>query len=79
MIFEKILKSCAERLQNKIPDEVLDQLFFRVRSFEESFPAAPSGKRDTKKLIAEGITDQCIPCRELLPKEKESERVYVKK
>ena len=76
---EKILKSCAERLQNKIPDEVLDQLFFRVRSFEESFPAAPSGKRDTKKLIAEGITDQCIPCRELLPKEKESERVYVKK
>lgn len=76
---DKVLKSCAERLQNQIPDEVLDQLFFRIRSFEESFPVAPSGKRDTKKLVLEGITDQCISCREVLSKENESTRVYLKK
>lgn len=54
-----ILDSCAKRLVNKIPGDIIDKLYFRVRSFEESFPAAPSGKRDTGSLVNEGITDKC--------------------
>lgn len=54
-----ILDSCAKRLANEIPKDIIDKLYFRVRSFEESFPAAPSGKRDTGALISEGITDKC--------------------
>lgn len=57
----KILKSCVERLNNSIPTQILDNIYFRIRSFEESFPLAPSGKRNTAELINETVDEKCIP------------------
>ena len=58
----KILENCTDRLYKFIPSEVLYKLYFRIRSYDESFKLAPSGKRDTGALVQEGITDKCIPC-----------------
>lgn len=66
-----ILDSCAKRLANEIPKDIVDKLYFRVRSFEESFPTAPSGKRDTGALISEGITDKCEKVNMYLEKENQ--------
>ena len=41
-------------------DELGINLYFRVRSNEESFPLTKSGKRDVKKLIAEGLSKECF-------------------
>lgn len=57
---EKILESIIMRLNNILPQDILDILYLRVRCFEESFPLAPSGKRNTPALIEEGITEKCI-------------------
>lgn len=57
----KVLESCALRLSQKIPEDILNNLYFRERSFHESFPVAPSGKRDKNFLIAEGLNEKCIP------------------
>lgn len=61
---EKILTSCATRLLKEIPEEVINKLYFKVR---ESFPLAPSGKRDTNLLKEEGIDSKCIPANEFVP------------
>lgn len=63
---EKILTSCARRLNKVIPDDILNILYFRVRNITESFPLAPSGKRNLFPLIDEGISDRCIPLKEYL-------------
>ncbi len=51
---ECLLSAIASRLNVRFVDDVCDQLFYRVRSLEESFPVAPSGKRDIKALKEEG-------------------------
>lgn len=57
---EKVIESAIMRLNKILPQDILDILYLRVRSFEESFPLAPSGKRNTTALIEEGITEKCI-------------------
>lgn len=46
----ELLKSIANRLDGNIPDNLKERIFFRYRSTEESFPVAPSGKRNVRKL-----------------------------
>lgn len=57
---EKVIESAIMRLNKILPQDILNILYLRVRSFEESFPLAPSGKRNTTALIEEGITEKCI-------------------
>ena len=52
---EKIMASVKQRLNDFVPTEVLNNLFIRIRSNEESFPLAPSGKRNTNELVLEGL------------------------
>lgn len=59
---EKVIRSIIGRLENSFPSELLEMLYLRERNFDESFPIAPSGKRDNNKLIEEGYTDKCISC-----------------
>lgn len=56
----KILKSCIERLNNLVPIKIMENVYFRIRSFEESFPLAPSGKRNTSELINETVDEKFI-------------------
>ena len=44
----------------KLTEELGIDLYFRIRDNEESYPLTKSGKRDVKKLIAEGLTDKCF-------------------
>ena len=77
---EMALESCANRLTSKIPKDILDKIYFRVRDFNESFSIAPSGKRDYGSLIEEGITDQCLPVLKFVDSayHKETEKVLKK-
>lgn len=52
-----ILNSCVKRLDSKVSGEIVNNIVFRLRDFEESFPLAPSGKRNIKELQAE-VTDE---------------------
>lgn len=55
-----IISKCIARLTSAIPCDVCDKLYIRFRSNSESFPLAPSGKRDYQALINEGLNDSCI-------------------
>ena len=48
-----ILRSCKKRLKATLPTEIYDRVFFRIRSYDESFPLAESGKRDLDALRLE--------------------------
>ena len=56
----EIVENCQNRLTCALPKDVIDRLYLRIRSNKESFPLAPSGKRNYQELISEGITDKCI-------------------
>ncbi len=56
----EIIDKCKKRLISSLPDDVVSKIYLRVRNNLESFPLAPSGKRDYNELINEGITDNCI-------------------
>lgn len=59
---ERIISGIRGRLQNVFPQEMLNNIQLRIRSHEESFPIAPSGKRNRAALIEEGYNkDKCIP------------------
>lgn len=57
---EKIIHDAAIRLSKVLPKEIMQLFYFRLRSFEESFPLAPSYKRDLEKLIQDGIDEKCV-------------------
>lgn len=58
----KIIEGIRGRLQNTFPQEMLKNIQIRVRSQEESFPIAPSGKRNRQALIEEGYNkEKCLP------------------
>ena len=63
---EKALASLSKRLKSKFSPELLDKLYVRVRSIEEGFPVAPSGKRDIHPLIEEGYSSKCLSVKNLL-------------
>ena len=52
---DTIIEKCINRLTCGLPKEITERLYIRVRSNLESFPVAPSGKRDYQALINEGI------------------------
>lgn len=57
-----ILYSAMERCRN-ILNELGIELYYRVRTNEESYPLTKSGKRDVKKLVGEGLTEKCVKAR----------------
>lgn len=61
--YENIINGIMQRLKNNIPEEILKVLYIKVR---ESFYLAPSGKRDSSSLMNEGLTTDCISCKECL-------------
>ena len=65
-----MLLGAANRCKLALGTEFLDNLYFRVRSNEESFPISPTLKRSFLKLIEEGISDKCIKATEILNVDK---------
>ena len=61
----KMLKGATTRCVNRFGEDILDKLYFRIRSSEESFPVTATLKRDFKALIEEGISDKCISASEI--------------
>lgn len=57
---DKLLIQIKGRLHNKVDSEVLDNMYFRFRTFEEGFPVAGTGKTDTITLEKEGINEKCV-------------------
>ncbi len=57
---EKIIKSIVGRLLSAFPQELLEQILFKVRSNIDSFPITGCGKRNSIALINEGLTDDLI-------------------
>lgn len=51
---DALIKEVIERLEYFVPEELKDNIYLRYRNNLESFPAAPSGKRDIAGLINEG-------------------------
>lgn len=62
---ENVLRGAIQRCKNKFGDEILDILYFRIRSSQESFPVTATLKRSFNDLIKEGVSDKCILAREL--------------
>ena len=60
-----LLKMTAKRLNYTCP-EVLQNMFFRIRTFEEGFPVAGTGKTDIMTLEKEGISEKCIAFRDTM-------------
>lgn len=62
---EKFIYQIALSIKSILPKELYDAIFIRYRDNIESFPVAPSGKRDIKSLREEGIT-YAIPYNNIL-------------
>lgn len=56
----KVFEGCALRLSKVLPEDILKLIYFRERTFNESFEVAPSGKRDKNSLAREGLSSECI-------------------
>lgn len=52
---DEFVGEVAKRIKTICPEEIIDKIYIRYRDNVESFPVAPSGKRDRKKLIDEGV------------------------
>ena len=50
-----LFRQITNRLQGTINQEILDNLYFRIRSFEEGFPISGTGKTDMEALKREGL------------------------
>ena len=53
------INGANERCKELI-DKLGINLYYRIRTNDESYPLTKSGKRDVKKLIAEGLTRDCF-------------------
>ena len=47
-------------------EDILDKLYFRVRSSQESFPVTATLKRAFKALIEEGVSEKCISAKDVV-------------
>lgn len=56
-----IVKGIVSRIDNIYCDEVKNQLYFRIRDNNESFPLDPSGKRSISTLKKIGIDEKTLP------------------
>ena len=66
---EEILKACAMRLKSELPQEIYEKIYFRVRSYDEGFPVAESGKRDFNYLANEDNLTKLIYIEEAINNE----------
>lgn len=64
--FTRALDSINARLKKAFPKELVDKMYIRLHSNVESFPIAPSGKRNRGALIDEGL--DLTKCLEVNPK-----------
>lgn len=55
-----LLVSIESRIKANFPDNVVENVFYRLRDNNESFPLTSCGKRSNKDLMAEGISKKCI-------------------
>ena len=67
---DEALINCIKRFRYFLPEDIVNNLYIRIRSLNESFPLAPSGKKDMGALVREGITDECIKCSNYLVEKK---------
>ena len=65
---KNILTACALRLKKDLPKEIYERIWFRIRSFEEGFPIAESGKRDYSYLKNE-VNNNLLYVEDLFVKE----------
>lgn len=64
--FDRALDGINARLKKAFPKELVDKMYIRLHSNVESFPIAPSGKRNRGALIDEGL--DLTKCLEVNPK-----------
>lgn len=77
-----ILNSCVKRLDKKVSGEIVNNIVFRLRDFDESFPLDPSGKRSIKTLKAEKTDERSISpltIKKLSEENEEKSDINVKK
>lgn len=63
---EEVLRGAALRCKNEFGEDILDKLYFRVRSSQESFPVTATLKRAFKALIEEGVSEKCISAKDVV-------------
>lgn len=58
---ENILISVNNRLKREFPNELIENIIYRVRDYMEGFPLTKSGKRSVRDLELEGLSnpDKC--------------------
>lgn len=56
----EIILEIHKRIQEAYGDEIASKIIYRIRTFEESFPLSQCGKRSYSKLLAEGISENCL-------------------
>ncbi len=69
---ERLLQQCIMRLKSKFDDQILEKMYFRVRTYNESFPLAPSQKRNKDILIQEGLNEKTIPFNQINNKQTDT-------
>ena len=70
---DKVLTGAALRCRSNFNEDLLDRLYFRIHSNEESFELTPTLKRSFKALTDEGVSEKCKLASDYLPKEKTSQ------
>lgn len=76
----KTIEGIKSRLKNKFPKEITNNIQLRIRTFEEAFPLAPSGKRNRAALIEEGYQkEKCIPVENINEYKKENSKKLILK
>lgn len=56
----KILLSAKRRLEKYLSSDIVDKIYFRVRTEGSAFPLTNCGKRNVPELINEGLTSLCV-------------------
>lgn len=67
---EKVLKSAASRCSIEFGEDLLEKLYFRIRTNNESFKLLHTGKRNNIALVDEGISEKCVNAKSLFAEEK---------
>lgn len=78
---KKVLQSATNRCLSQFGEDVVNRLYYRIRSNQESFPVTPTLKRSFRDLMLEGVSDKCKLASDYLPvknKKLESNKVMKK-
>lgn len=75
----KVLNGAVQRCINKFGSEIIDKLYFRIRSSQESFPVTATLKRSFRDLIQEGLSDKCISAKDVINLKQKAKQKRLKK